>query len=186
MDQSKVNVRYAKAFFSLAKEKGLTAELQNDALLVSSVCSSVRDFNILIESPVISTTGKVKAIKSIFEAKVHPYTLNFLLLITENRRESFIPGIFRYLMDLYRKSEGVSSAVLTTARELDPSVTGQIREALERTSGGKVELSQVTDPELIGGFVLRLEDQQYDASVATQLKKIRQKLLDTELKLKND
>lgn len=186
MDQSKVNVRYAKAFFALAKEKGLTAELQNDALLVSSVCGSVRDFNTLIESPVISTSGKVKAIRSIFEGKVHLYTLNFLLLITENRREVFIPGIFRYLTDLYRKSEGVSSAVITTAQEMDPSVIGQVREALERSSGGKVELSQVTNPELIGGFVLRLEDRQYDASVATQLKKIRQKLLDTELKLNND
>lgn len=186
MDQSKVNVRYAKAFFSLAQEKGLTAELQSDALLVFSVCSSVRDFNTLIQSPVISTTGKVKAIKGIFEGKVHAYTLNFLLLIAQNRRESFIPGIFRYLIDLYRKSEGVSSAVITTAKEMDPSVIRQVREALERSSGAKVELSQVTDPEIIGGFVLRLEDQQYDASVATQLKKIRQKLLDTELKLKND
>lgn len=186
MDQSKVNVRYAKAFFALAKEKGLTAELQRDAQLVSSVCSSVRDFNTLIESPVISTSGKIKAIKSIFEGKVHPYTLNFLLLITQNRRESFIPGIFRDLTDLYRKSEGVSSAVITTAHELDPAVMGQIRGNLESASGGKVELSQVTDPELIGGFVLRLEDKQYDASVATQLKRIRQKLMDTELNLNND
>lgn len=186
MDQSKVNVRYAKAFFSLAKEKGLIAELQKDALLVSSVCSSVHDFNILLESPVVSTSGKVKAIKSIFEGKVHPYTLTFLLLITENRREAFIPGIFRYLTDMYRKSEGISSAVITTAQELDPLIMGQIRQELERTSGGKVEISQKTDPELIGGFILRLEDKQYDASVATQLKKIRQKLLDTELKKNND
>ena len=67
MDQSLINVRYAKALFSLALEKGLTEELQKDAALVSSVCNSISDFIVLIESPVISTSGKVKAIKSIFQ-----------------------------------------------------------------------------------------------------------------------
>jgi F-type H+-transporting ATPase subunit delta len=182
MDQSKINVRYAKAFFALAKEKDLTTELQNDGLLVASVCSSISDFMILIESPVISTSGKIKAIRSIFEGKVHPYTLNFLVLITENKREKYMPGIFRYLADLYRQSQGISAAVLTTAKELDQANIEQIRKALESASGGKVELSQTIDPELIGGFVLRVDDKQYDASVATQLKKIKEKLLETPLK----
>ncbi|MBC8004145.1 MAG: ATP synthase F1 subunit delta [Verrucomicrobia bacterium] len=182
MDQSKINVRYANAFFALAKEKGLTTELQDDARLVTYVCHSISDFLVLIESPIVSTSGKIKAIKSIFEGKVHPYTLNFLVLITENRREKFIPGIFRYLDHLYRKEEGISSAVLTTAKELDQTIIEQIKTALEKASGGKIELTQTINPELIGGFVLRVDDQQYDASVATQLKKIKEKLLETELK----
>lgn len=182
MDQSKINVRYATAFFALAKEKGLTAELQNDALLVTSVCNSISDFRVLVESPIVSTSGKIKAITSIFEGKVHPYTLNFLILITQNRREKYIPGIFRYLSDLYRKNEGISTAVITTARELDQNMIEQISKSLENASGAKVELTQVVDPQLIGGFVLRVDDQQYDASVATQLKKIKEKLLETELK----
>ena len=80
MDQGKINVRYAKAFFSLAKEKDLVSELQNDATLISSVCQSSVDFNSLIDSPIISTSGKIKAIKNIFEAKVNLYSLNFLIL----------------------------------------------------------------------------------------------------------
>ena len=186
MDQSKINVRYAKAFFSLAKEKGLTDVLQQDAETVSAVCSSSSDFNILLNSPVIPTSGKVKAITGIFEGKVHAYTLKFLVMITQNRREMYIPSIFRDLIDLYRKSQGISSAVLTTARALDKAIIDQIISELEKISGGKVELSQSIDPELIGGFVLRVDDRQYDASVATQLKKIKQTLLDTELKLNKD
>lgn len=182
MDQSKINVRYAKAFFSLAKEKGLTEELQRDALLISSVCSSISDFMVLIDSPVISTSGKVKAFKSIFEGKVNPYSLKFLVLIAENNREKFIPGIFRDLEDMYRKSQGIKTAILTTAKPMDEALVEQIRKSLERELGGKVELSQMIDKELIGGFVLRVDDNQYDASISAQLKKIKDKLLQTELK----
>lgn len=182
MDQSLINVRYAKAFFSLAKEKGLTEELQKDATLVSSICNSISDFRVLIESPVISTSGKVKAIQSIFQGKVNPYTLNFLVLITENRREKFIPGIFRDLEELYRKSQGIRTAVLTTAQPMDEALVEQIRKSLESEFGGKVELSQMIDEQIIGGFVLRVDDTQYDASIASQLKKIKEKLLQTELK----
>ena len=181
MDQSKINVRYAKAFFSLAKEKDLISELQKDALLVSSVCSSISDFMILIESPVISTSGKVKAIKSIFEGKINPYSLKFLLLITENNREKYIPGIFRNLEELYRKNEGIRTAILTTAEPMDEALVEQIRKTLESEFGGKIEITQKIDKELIGGFVLRVDDSQYDASIAAQLKKIKDKLLQTEL-----
>jgi len=184
MDQSKINVRYAKAFFSLAKEKGLTDVLQQDAETVSTVCSSSQDFNILLDSPVIPTSGKIKAIKGIFEGKVHDYTLKFLVMITQNRREKFIPSIFRDLIDLYSKSQGISTAVLTTARPLEQAIVDQIIKELENITAGKVKLSQQIDPGLIGGFVLRVDDKQYDASVSTQLKKIKDTLLQTELKLK--
>ena len=182
MDNSKINVRYAKAFFSLAIEKGLTEELQKDSLLISSVCKSISDFNVLLESPVISTSGKVKAIKSIFEGKVNTYSLNFLVLITENRREKFIPGIFRDLEELYRKSQGIKAAVLTTAKPMEEALVEEIRETLEHDLGGKVELTQMIDKDLIGGFVLRVDDTQYDASISSQLKKIKEKLLQTDLK----
>jgi F-type H+-transporting ATPase subunit delta len=182
MDQSKINVRYAKAFFSTAKEKGLTEEFHNDARLISHVCTSIIDFIILIESPIVSTSGKIKAIKSIFEGKIDPLSLNFLVLITENRREKYIPGIFRNLEELYRKDEGIITAVLTTAKSLDEAIVEQIRKSLESEFGSKVELSQIIDAGLIGGFVLRVDDNQYDASVSTQLKKIKEKLLQTELK----
>lgn len=182
MDQGKINVRYAKAFFSLAKEKGLMTALQQDVATVAAVSASSKDFLRLIDSPVIATSGKIKAIKGIFQDKVNALTLNFLVLITQNRREKQIPSIFRDLGDMYRKSMGISSAVLTTARELDASLVEQIRKELESVSGTKVELSQQIDPQLIGGFVLRLDDQQYDASVSTQLKKIKESLLHTEMK----
>ena len=182
MDQSKINVRYAKAFFTLAKEKGLTTELRQDADLITSVCESSSDFVLMLESPVVKTSKKAEALKLIFEDKVNVLSLNFLLLITENKRENYIPGIFRNLEDLYRHEEGIKSAVLTSAQPLNDALVLQVRKALESEFNAKVELKQKVDVKLIGGFVLRVEDKQYDASLSTQLKKIREQLLQTELK----
>ena len=184
MDQSKINVRYAKAFFTLAKEKGLTTELRKDAGLIASVCATSSDFSLMLESPVVKTSSKLNAIKSIFEGKINGLSLNFLMLITENKRESYIEGIFRNLEDLYRQEEGIKTAVLTSAQPLDEATVLHIGKLLEKEYNAKVELSQKVDDELIGGFLLRVDDMQYDASIATQLRKIKEKLLQTELKLK--
>ncbi len=182
MDQSKINVRYAKAFFELAKEKGLTRELREDAGLITAVCASSSDFNLLLESPVIKTSKKSEAIRRIFEGKIHTLSLNFLMLITNNKRENYLPGIFRNLEDMYRREEGIKSAVLTSAQPLNEALVLQVKGILEKEFSAKVELGQKVDEKLIGGFVLRVEDRQYDASLSTQLKKIREQLLHTELK----
>lgn len=182
MDQSKINTRYAKAFFALAKDKGLTSELRKDAGLIANVCASSVDFNLLLESPIVKTSQKLKAVKSIFAGKINELSLNFLILITENNREKNIPGIFRYLEDLYRKEEGIKTAVITSAKSLEDSVLSEISQILEKEFNSKVELSQKVNMDLIGGFVLRVDDKQYDASISTQLKKIKEKLLQTELK----
>ena len=182
MDQSKINVRYAKAFFTLAKEKGLNTELRKDAGLISSVCATSSDFILLLESPVVKISQKVKAIRSIFEGKINVLSLNFLVLITENKREKNIPGIFRNLDDLYRQEDGIRSAVLTSAQPMNERIVQEIQKILEDEFKAKVELSQKVNDELIGGFILRVDDQQYDASISTQLKKIKEQLLHTELK----
>ena len=110
------------------------------------------------------------------------FSLNFLILIIENKREKYIPGIFRNLEDLYRQEEGIQKALLTSSQPLNDSIVLEITQILEKEFKSKVELSQKVNPELIGGFVLRIGDQQYDASIITQLKKIKEQLLETELK----
>ena len=182
MDQGIINVRYAKAFFALAKEKGLMAELRKDASLVSSTCEASSDFRLLLESPVVKTSQKIDALKRIFTGHIHELSLNFLVLIATNKRESHIPGIFRDLEDLYRKEEGIKSAVLTCAQPVGESLVAGIRELLEKEFNARVELSQKIDEKIIGGFVLRVEDKQFDASLSPQLKKIKEQLLHTELK----
>ena len=72
--------------------------------------------------------------------------------------------------------------MVTTALPLNEAIVTQIQKILETEFKAKVELSQKVDNRLLGGFVIRVEDKQYDSSLSTQLKKIREQLLHTELK----
>lgn len=182
MDQSAITVRYAKAFFTLAKEKNNLDTLKTDIELVHDVCMDSNDFILLLESPIVKTSKKTELISSIFENKIDNLTLNFLLLIAKNKREVNIPGICRNFLDLTRKDQNIKSAVLTTASEVNAETIKKIEALLGEKLKATIELSTQTNPEIIGGLVLRLEDKQYDASVATQLKNIKQELLETEVK----
>ena len=182
MDQSAITVRYAKAFFASAKEKKQLDKLKADIGAVLEVCQSSDDFILLLESPIVKTSKKAALIKKIFEGKINELTLNFLMLVVQNKREVHIPGICRNFLDLSRKDQNIRSAVLTTAAEVDAPTIEKIKTLLQKELNASVELSTRIKPEILGGLVLRLDDKQYDASVASQLKKIKQNLLETELK----
>lgn len=182
MDQSKITVRYAKALFALAKEKNQLDVFKADIGLVISVLQLSSDFSFLLESPVVRTSQKAKAVKLIFNEKIDEATLRFLELIVENKREQHIPGICRNFLDLIRKEQGIKSAVVTSPVSLSKETIAQMKALLEESYHAKVELSEKINEELLGGFVLRIDDQQYDASVATQLRKVKEELMKTEIK----
>lgn len=182
MNISAIRVRYAKAFFSLAKEKNRMDTLKTDIEKVFTVCNQSTDFILLLESPVVSTSKKSELITKIFKGEVDALTLNFLLLITKNKRESFIPIICRNFLELIRKDQNIKSAVLITATEINPKIIDKIVTLMEKELNAKVELSVEVEPEIIGGMILRIGDKQLDSSVNTQLKKIKQQLLETEVK----
>jgi F-type H+-transporting ATPase subunit delta len=182
MDQSKISVRYAKAFFALAKENDLLTDLKNDIELVFNVSKNSADFMLLLEIPTIKSSQKEKLITSVFEGKVNEYTQKFLRLIIRNNRETYIPGICRNFLDLSRKEQNIISTELTTATEIPAEKTDRIKSLLEKALNARIEISGKVKPEIIGGLILRLDDKQYDASVATQLKNIKQELLNTDVK----
>ncbi|HKJ43547.1 MAG TPA: ATP synthase F1 subunit delta [Sunxiuqinia sp.] len=181
MDQSKITVRYAKAFFNLAKEKQLLDPLKKDIDVVAKLLVESTDFVLLLQSPVVKTSQKVNILKSIFTGKVNELTVKFLVLITENKREVHISGICRNFLDLYRKEQGVKTARISSAITLPKATIKHIQERLEKEYNAHVELNELVNKDLLGGFVLRVDDRQIDASLATQLKKVKETLLQTEI-----
>ena len=175
---SLIRVRYAKAFFQTAKEKNLLGELKSDIEDIFSICINSPEFIGLLNSPVVKTKQKSELITRIFKNQVHDLTLNFMVLVTENKREAEIPGICRNFLELTRKDQNIKTATLITATEINSETIEKIRKIIEKETGAGIELSTRINPELIGGMILRVDDKQYDASVATQLKKIRQQLLE--------
>lgn len=178
MNQSKIAVRYAKAFFQVAQEKNLLEKLRNDIELIAEICAQ-DEFKLLLESPVVKTSRKKDIFSDILNKKVELLTLNFMNMIADNKRESHIPAICRNFIDKYREYKGVKAAKVITAVAMDSKLEEKIRTTIGELFNAEVELVAEENDELIGGFILRVGDQQIDASIANKLRKIEREFLNT-------
>jgi F-type H+-transporting ATPase subunit delta len=181
MDESAITVRYAKAVFLLAKENDQLSALKKDVELISAVCNQSVDFNRFLKNPVVKTSEKIRLINLIFKEKTDELSLNFLTLMTQNKREEFIPAVCRNILALIREEKNIKTAVLTTAVEVDEALLQKAEKILERELGTQVELTGRVNPHIIGGVILRIDDKQYDDSIATQLKKMKQNFLKAQM-----
>jgi len=176
MNDSKISVRYAKALFESTLEKGVLEEARQDMLQLQEL-SKMGEFQYFLRSPVMKESEKRKLMHDMLMNNVHALTLGLLDLVLKNSRELFIPGIARNFEELYKKHKGIKSAVLVSASAMDDSTREKIGRILKDTLNARVELSTEENSALIGGFVIRIDDQQYDASVSNKLKTIKKQLL---------
>ncbi len=137
----------------------------------------ISEFNTLLVSPLIRQSQKLKIFGEVFTGQVEDLTLSLLKLVVRNGREEYISGIARNFTDLYKQHKGIVSATFTSATPVSAKIRDRVEKAVRETLKSTVELVVDEDEELIGGFVIRIEDQQYDASVARSLKKVTTQLL---------
>ena len=177
MNYSKIAVRYAKAVFLLAEEKKQLKEIADDMDTLLKVEKEVPQISDLYKNPVLSSKDKISVMTELFGKSFNEVSLNFIKLIIENKREAHISGVARNYIKRYRDSLGIKNAILTTAVKIDDAKRNEIIEIVKNTYNAEVELESKEDASLIGGFVLQIDDTQFDASISTQLKNIKQELL---------
>jgi F-type H+-transporting ATPase subunit delta len=180
MNESQISVRYAKALFQSAAEQKLLDDIYRDMVVLSNTCK-LEDFQYMLAVPTLQPSQKIKLIGEIFEKYVSKISLSMMNLVIKNKREAYLPGIARYFEELYRKEKGIRTASLITAQPVDESVINSIRNLIKKTYDSEVDLSSSVDGNVIGGFILTIEDMRYDASVAGNLKKLQKQLLQTSI-----
>ncbi len=174
MAHTKVGSRYAKAFLGLVAEKGKLDVAIKDMELVHKTISENRELAVLLKSPVVNTDKKVSIFNSIFKKHVSDVTMLYLELIAKNRRESALAEIAESFIAQYKTMKGITTAVVTSAAVLTDAAKKRIEELVQKEVGGTVELETQINPELIGGFVLRIGDQQLDTSILSKVNGLKQ------------
>jgi F-type H+-transporting ATPase subunit delta len=180
MNESQISVRYAKALFQSAAEQQLLEDVYKDMEALTATCK-LEDFQYMLVVPTLQPSQKIKLLSEIFGKHLSKISLSMIDLVVKNKREVYLPGIARYFRDLYRKEKGVRIATLLTAEAVDETAMNSIRELIKKTYDSEVEISASVDGDVIGGFILTIEDMRYDASVASNLKKIKKQLLQTSI-----
>lgn len=160
--------RYARAILSLAREKNLADELNKDFRLIHRTMDASGELRVLLKSPVVSSNIKKNTLDQVFK-DVHELTQQVFGLLLKNNRINLLALIAIKYEELYDELNNEQVAHVTTAVPLNPAMETKIQEKVKELTGNEARIKNRIDESIIGGFILRVGDLQYDASVAAQL-----------------
>ena len=176
MAESKVSSRYAKSLLDLAIERQSLEEVRNDMKLFYGTLKEHTQLRAVLASPVIDGDDKLGILRKLFAGKMNELTLAFFEIMIRKGREVLLYDTAKQFFDQYNTFKGIVKASVTSASELTAEQMEQVRAVIRQIAPGEVELENKVDASLIGGFILKVGDKQYDASIARKLGELKQEL----------
>jgi F-type H+-transporting ATPase subunit delta len=156
MNDSKISVRYSRALFQTAVEKKLLDKVYQDMNFIAELCR-IDEVKEILASPIIVPSKKKSILSGLLEKNVEKITLSLVELLIKNGREDYLPAVI-------------------TAVPVNDITRKQISDLVSSVFKTKVELNESVEKEIIGGFILKVNDSYIDASVKTKLRKVRKGL----------
>jgi F-type H+-transporting ATPase subunit delta len=173
MDVTIISQRYAKALFELAQEMKILDRVNQDMSLVQSVVAENPELKRLLASPVVPPRRKSQVLKAIFEKHLDKLSFRFLQLVVKKEREAYLQNIADNFISLFKEFRNILPVKITTAQAIDGEVRQEILDLLKDAEHKTIELDEAVNEKLIGGFVLNLEDRQYDASLQKKISRLK-------------
>ena len=169
---SRAAIRYAKAILETAVASGTTEKVNQDMLSVVASMAGSAELSAFLSSPIISTEVKMNAVSEVFAA-VQPETKSLFRLLQENKRFEILAEIAKQFNAQYDVMNGVEVATVTTAIAMNAELESKVLAKIATISDKKITIENLVDPSIIGGFILRIGDKQYNASVANRLQELK-------------
>jgi len=168
-------IRYAKAILEIADSKGVASEVSADMTLIATTITGNSELTHFIQNPLIKTDTKKNVVLEVF-ASVNPVTQSLFHLLLENKRFEILAAIAVEYNNLFDVMNGVEVAKVTTAFPMDATLEAKVLAKIATFSDKKVTIENTVDASIIGGFILRIGDKQYNASVANRLHVLKREL----------
>jgi len=175
MSGTRAAIRYAKAILEIADSKKVATQVSADMALITSTINTNAELNTFIQSPTINVNQKESALLEVF-ANANPVTKSLFHLLMENKRFEILDAIALEYNKLFDIMNGVEVAKVTTAIAMDAALEAKVLAKIATFSDKKITIENTIDPSIIGGFILRIGDKQYNASVANRLQVLKREL----------
>ena len=169
---SRAAIRYAKAILDIAQTSGKADAVNNDMKSIVNAVSESADLKDFLTSPIIKIEVKKSALSEIF-SNVEKETNSLFHLLFENKRFEILEAIAIQYNKLFDESNGIEVAKVTTAFPITAELETKVLAKIAEFSNKKITIQNIVDPAIIGGFILRVGDQQYNASVASKLSELK-------------
>jgi len=173
MSGSRAAKRYAKAILLQATDDKNASEVFEDMQTVYNTIADSNELTEMLQSPVYNDKDKKEALLQIFSSQ-SKITKELINILVENKRTSLLSDVAMSYIDVYKESQGIKVAHVTTAVALTSDLESKILSKVKELTGSdKVTIESTIDESIIGGFILRVGDLQYNASISNNLAKIK-------------
>ncbi len=169
---SRAAIRYAKAILETALSSVKANQVNDDMKSIINAVNSSTDLKDFLVSPIISSEVKMKALSEVFES-VQADTKSLFRLLQENKRFEILEAIATQFNAQFDEMNGVEVAKVTTAFPITADLEAKILAKATAISTKKITIQNTVDPSIIGGFILRIGDKQYNASVSNRLQELK-------------
>ncbi|MFD2284682.1 ATP synthase F1 subunit delta [Pedobacter petrophilus] len=177
MSEIKVAGRYAKSLIDLSVENNVLAESYNDMILFEKVVNDTPELEAILKNPIVPLDKKTGILSGIFAGKVSKLTLSFFTIVVKKGRSSILFATAKQFVKQYNQIKGIVTADVISATALGAEAKAEIVAIVKRELGAKeVIFNEKVDDKLIGGFILKVGDKQFDASIANSLSKLKKEL----------
>lgn len=162
-------IRYAKAVLDQANHAKISEVVFGDMKSIQETLAGSKELRVVLQSPVVKAEDKKQALIQIFE-KNSDVTKGLIQILSSNKRINLLGSVALAYVDLYNNSKGVKVATVTTAVAITPEIQATVLSKVKEMTGSEnVTIHNTIDDSIIGGFILRVGDLQYNASIANQL-----------------
>jgi len=179
MKETRAALRYAKAVLNLAKESAKEFEVNNSMRLIAQTIADSHELQVALNSPVIKAADKIKVLKAVFSDAIDQISLGLIGLLAENKRLPLLEMISKQYTVLFDHDKLIEVAKVTTAIPLTDELKSKVLAKIKSLTGNEATIENVVNPAIIGGFVLRVGDIQYDASIANNLNELKRQFDDS-------
>jgi F-type H+-transporting ATPase subunit delta len=168
---------YSDALMEVAEERGETEAIAGELAELARLVQRDEAFGAFLSSPTVDATVRGGALERMLRGRAGDLLVNFLLVLNRRQRLSLLPAVAEVFHQSYNERLGRIEVKVKSATPLTATQRDQLAGAIARRTGRQAVLTEVVDPALIGGLVVRLGGRQIDGSVATQLQNLSQTLL---------
>jgi F-type H+-transporting ATPase subunit delta len=172
MAQIRAAIRYAKAVLDLAKEQNSAEVVHTDMKSIANAVETSAELKNMLFSAVIPTATKKSALLAIF-TDLDKLSVNLIDTLISNKRINILGTVAQQYTELYNEGESKQVATVTSAIPLTEELNAKVLAKVEELTGKDAEIINVVDESILGGFILRVGDIQYDASIANKLNKLK-------------
>ncbi|MGQ9819599.1 MAG: ATP synthase F1 subunit delta [Candidatus Kapaibacteriales bacterium] len=168
MFEERISYRYAKAILETAIESNLEDILFKDFQYVDKVFSTSQLIS-MARKPIVPISKKKLIYKEIFTNKISDLSLASILFLTDKGRDHLVRSIITQYNKLYYINKGFLPVEIFFAVEVSEDIQNQIIKKIEENTNKKIVPKIIINPNIIGGFILKIDDWVYDASLKNKM-----------------